>query len=195
MYMDGFPLTEISATTGISRVTLTKWKKRGLPVYLSGGVTWDDFRERHNADIQQKAIVKRSVQVQKSSLDFLEQTKNDVQSLFENLKTELIQNGADKLSYGDIEKLLNIFIRLDNQGAEKILWQQNELRKIFAVVLHRVKDERVVLQIRNDLIGIAAAEQQKMGDMPGKEFLPTPVDMVVVDEETLNSLESQTDVK
>ena len=184
LFLDGETISEISRMMNVSRQTLDTWSKAGLPTFMSGGKDWKTFREDSRADMQTRAIVKQAVSIQKSSLDFLESTKADVQHLFYALKAELLESGADKLSYGDIEKLLNIFIRLDNQGAEKIIWQQDQLRKIYSVVLNRVKDERLVLQIRNDLIGIAAVEQKKLGDVPGKEFLPSPVEMVVEDEET-----------
>ena len=183
LFLDGETISEISRMMGVSRQTLDTWSKAGHPTFMSGGRDWKTFREENRADVQTRAIVKQAVSIQKSSLDFLESTKKDVQTLFHSLKAELLAEGAEKRSYADIEKLLNIFIRLDNQGAEKIIWQQDQLRKMFTVILNRVKDERIVLQIRNDMIGIAAAEQKKLGDVPGKEFLPTPVEMVVEDEE------------
>ena len=185
LFMDDTSISEISRLMNISRQTLDTWSKRGWPEALSGGMDWKSFRTKNRADVQTRAIVKQSVRLQESSLDFLDTAKSDVKDLFDSLREQLFSKGADKANYGDIEKLLNIFIRLDNQGAEKILWQQNALRQIFTVVLNRVKDERIVLQIKNDMIGLAAAEQKKLGDMPGKEFLPTPVDMVVEDSDTL----------
>lgn len=181
LFLDNTSMSKISRMMNVSRQTLNTWAKKGSPEFMSGGKDWKSFREESRAADETKAIVRRAVTLQKTSLDFLEQTKSDVQELFYNLKAELLAEGADKLSYGDIEKLLNIFIRLDNQGADKVIWQQDQLRKIFTVVMNRVKDERIVLQIRNDLIGLAAAEQKKLGDIPGKEFLPTPAEMVQAD--------------
>lgn len=185
LFMDGSSISEIHRVMGIARKTLIEWKKKGLPVVLTGGKNWKKFSEGVRAHTQKAALVKQAVAVQKSSLDFLTQAKDDVQELFDSLKHQLMDEGADKLSFGDIEKLLNIFIRLDNQAADKIIWQQDAMRKIFAVVINRVKDERIVLQIRNDLIGIAANEQQQIGDIPGKEMLPTPVEMVIAEESLL----------
>lgn len=189
LYLDGMKIAPIAKQLGVSRQTLTVWKKEGFPIEITGGKTWEEFREFDRAETMQVYQAKAAERATESSLEFFETAKKDVMALFEVARGRLM-DGEGVLNFSDVDKLLNVYIRLDNQAADRVLWMQDIMRKLFSVVVGRVKDERIVLQIRSDLMGLAAGEQRKMGSLPGQSELPTPAEMVMgekVTDESENS--------
>ena len=178
LYLDDVSISKIATQMGISRQTLTTWKSDGFPIEITGGKTWEEFKEFERSRAMQLSQTRAAERAAESSLQFFETAKKDVMELFEQARTRLMA-GEGNLNFSDIDKLLNVYIRLDNQAADRVLWMQDIMRKLFSVVVGRVKDERIVLQIRSDLMGLAAGETRKMGSIPGQGELPTPAEMVL----------------
>lgn len=178
LFLDDVSITDIAKQMDTSRQSVTKWKKLGLPEEITGGRDWEEFRQSERADHTRRAMVRAKEEETESSLEFFEKAKEDVRALFEEARSRLMA-GEGKLNFSDVERLLNIFIRLDNHAADRVLWMQDVMSKMIRCVDNRVKDERIFLQVRNDFIQIAAGEQKKLGPIPAVVELPSPAEIVL----------------
>ena len=181
-YMEGISAGKIGDRLRVTRNTIQNWKKAGLPHAMTGGLNWDDFIEAEKKREHAAVVSRAKEQLDKTSIEFLAGAKQDVMQLFEVAKSRLL-DGEGELRYSDVEKLLTLFIRLDNQSADRIVWMQNFLRKVVRALYSRVKDERTLKLIESDLVGIAAEEQQKMGPIPNATALPSPADFTSANSE------------
>lgn len=191
LYLDNGKIAPIAKVLTCSRQTLTSWAREGLPIEITGGKTWKEFRETERTRAMQLSQSRAAERATESSLEFFESAKADVKELFDNLR-ERLMSGEGEPNFSDVERLLNVFVRLDNQAADRVLWMQDVLRKVFQIVVGRVTDERLLLQIRGDLMGIGASETRKLGSIPGQNELPTPAEMVTLDSSDLASTEIAT---
>jgi len=189
MWLDGDSISKIAKQHKISRPTLQKWKAQGEPLSITGGLSWEEFRETDRAEQTAKALARRSEQTASDSLDFFKKAKGDIQDLYTEMHRRLM-SGEGKVSFADAEKLLNIFIRLDNQGADRVIWMQDVMTKIIRAVAGVVQDERMLLMIKNEMVAIAAGERKKLGNIPGAEHLPTPAEIALEQETAFVELPS-----
>lgn len=178
LYAESRNLAATSKTMAISRPTLTDWKKNGYPVEITGGDDWDTYLERKDREDTRSAILKANEEGAKETSAFLKQARVDVQLLFENARDRLMK-GKGLVSFSDVQALLGMYIKLDNQGADRILWMQEMMTKLFKIVAKYEKDEMVLFQIRNDMVAIAAGENRKLGDRPNQAGLPSPVEVAL----------------
>lgn len=189
LYEQGESLSAISRRRGMpSRETLNNWKKDGTPVEITGGVPWDEYVDaRRKADAQ--ATRDRAViSTEETTLTFLENAKNDVARLFEELRKRLA-TGEGEAKFADIEKLLNVYIRLDNSKANQLMWMQSVVRRLVQIVVRRVKDPNAVQLIQADLIALQEAEEKSLGEIAERENYSLPAEVVTVDAPLLSTSE------
>lgn len=190
-YLDGKKIAPLAKEMGCSRQTLTTWKREGLPIEITGGKNWDEFKAQERSREVEVFQARAAERANQESLEFFESAKADVKSLYGMVHARLM-GGEGVISPADIDKLLTTYIRLDNQASDRIIWMQDMMRKLFTIVMTRVSDERELLQIRTDMMQLSSDETRKLGQVPNQKALPKPGDfakeldyeIVIEDEET-----------
>lgn len=175
-YEDGSSISAISRLSGMpSRDTLQRWKKSGEPVALTGGKDWDEHIESKKVVDLERSRVRHLQEFGEKATSFQAQALSDVKVAWTKLTTQ-IQDGRVQASYSDLEKLMNLFIRLDNQPADKLLWLQDKMRAILGIVMNRVSSQATIDLIKMDLLALESETRSKLGPIPGAETIPSGVE-------------------
>jgi len=161
-----------------SRKTLHDWKTEGVPVELTGGLGWDEYVQQKEEQIARDVRERAIIRYEQDTIDFLDRAKDDVRALFDQLRDRLLA-GAGEAKFGDIEKLLMMFMRLDNQNADRLMWQQTMIRRMLEIIVHRLRNHpNLIALIKSDFIALQETGEKEIGMIPNRDRHRLPAEVV-----------------
>lgn len=193
-WKEGVSKTQIAQRLKVARGTVEKWSREGTPDKLTGGLPWKEAVEKERLDLVMAANAKAAEIGEQETLDFLKTARADMMKLHHAITARILA-GEGEIKASDIEKIIMMFLRLDGQGTERVLWMHNIMRQVVRAVWMHVKDERIRTLIKSELIGIAAGEQEKLGPVPGSSDLPAPASIGQADWELDRAVPPADDVE
>lgn len=161
--------TQVAEETGISRQTILRWSKEGIPEEVTGGKTWEEYweakdRERLAAS-QQRELEKRDTE----EVDFFDEQQRRIKDLMDTVYARLkVEEGGEQVSARDFQTLMELYVKIDNVHAEKVRWMRSVALAMVNAVAEEV-GEGTLLRIKSRLMNILESEQQKMGPIPDRE--------------------------
>ena len=156
-----------------SRVTLQAWKKAGHPKTMTKGVDWETYRLEQD-DIKQKRVqVKRATEAN----DFLDEAQEAIKEVFRQIKIS-IDAGDFEAKPADLEKMLKLYLTLDQREQEQQVWMQTVMVKILTLIADVVSPEQFTL-IRQKFLDMERNESAKLNLVVdnGVPSLPTAEEM------------------
>ena len=161
--------TQVAEETGISRQTILRWSKEGIPEEVTGGKTWDEYWEAKDkerlAASQQRELEKRDDE----EVDFFDEQQQRIKSLMDTIYARLqAEDGGEMVSARDFQTLMELYVKIDNMHAEKVQWMRSVALAMVNAVAEEV-EEGTLLRIKSRLMNILETERQKMGPIPERE--------------------------
>lgn len=174
-------LSDTARTLKIGRTTLHRWKTSGVPQSITGGLDWDQYIEQKDRAVVKKATEETAVRVNRDAINFIEESKLDLGEIIEKLKTDLLA-GYAKPTFGDYEKLLMMYLRLDNQANDRVLWQRAFIRDVIRAVIKRYGKTSELDLLKLD-IATAVETSFKNLAVANPQELPAPEDQIPTNQE------------
>jgi hypothetical protein len=161
--------TQTAEETGISRQTIVRWAKEGIPEEVTGGKTWTEHWEARDRDRLAASKQRELEKSDEGAVNFFDQQQERVKKLLDTLFHRLEdEQGGEMVNARDFETLMDLYIKLDNQHAEKVRWMRGVALAMVNAVAEEV-DEATLLRVKSRLLSILNQEQQKMGPLPDRD--------------------------
>lgn len=148
-----------------SRPIIVKWAKEGHPHSLTKGLSWDEFKKARSAAVVAKYREARVARNQDENLDMIESMREDVKNVLEGLVGKL-SAGDFEAKPADLEKLITLYMKLDNDAADKITWMNHVASQLIQAAAEVVTDDRLRDLMRLKFIEIMEKERDRMGVIP-----------------------------
>lgn len=166
LFMGGMSKSKISRQHGMpTRQQIINWAKAGLPVEVTGGLNWDEYKKKTEKFELIEYQENRATQLRENNLDFIEQSRQDIKDIMDTLVIQLKAGDAEP-RYSDLKELMQLYIRIDNQAADQISLMRTFSKKVLQIVAKHVTDERLRDLIRMEFNDLMVNEKEKMGDIP-----------------------------
>jgi hypothetical protein len=165
----GRNISAVERQMGVSRPTLIGWKQSGYPVEVTDGRDWDMYLDEVDkaivAEIKQREVLAR-IDDQRA---FVSSEKERVRKMLDKVYDRILGRDGElpvEIKPADYDKLMRLYLMLDNQEQDKVLFMQNFIAKVIEIIAD-VVDEKQFALIKARFISMQQKERDKMPLLTG----------------------------
>lgn len=127
--LTGRNMARTSRDTDISKPTLNKWRREGLPVEVTGGLHWDDYLDdKESAQVQEMRL-----SVVEEEREFIDAQRERTRQMLDKIYTAVMAGGAE-IKPSDYSKILRDYMLLQNMDQEKSDFMQAFASRMIGIV-------------------------------------------------------------
>lgn len=149
--------------------TLLKYKREGHPKSVMDGLNWDQYADKLDRAKLDRERTKSIEAASKDDRNFMENQKSRLMQMMDQVFHKVMADQTE-VSINDFNRMMDLYIKLDNQAADRIEWMRKKMRLMVKVVRRHVNDEQFE-GIKMDLMDEEAKAIEQHGDIPNKEKL------------------------
>lgn len=143
MFLNGMSFKEISAELDgrPSHQTLYNWSERGEPQSLTGGMDWFTYKQKvdeSRLEVSRKRSLQRESEEGKA---FIDEAKTMTENAFKKVYERIMEGTAD-VRGSDLDKMLRLYLLLDNQAAEQVAWMENFATQVFGMAFEIMTEQQ-----------------------------------------------------
>lgn len=121
----------------VSRVTVTNWKKKGMPVSVTGGKDWDLYAENQDLREVQRA---RTNSIQKEGA-FIDKARDTLELALSSIHMK-IEGGEFEAKAGDLPKLIEMYAKLETRDSDMKAWMNGIMIQIMELAARVMSPEQ-----------------------------------------------------
>jgi hypothetical protein len=143
LFLKDVSMTEISAAyEGKPTIqTLYNWAEAGEPKSETGGLSWHEYRDRMLEKQIQHSREKSLVRESESEKAFLDRAKDMTREAFTTVYHRILDGSAD-VRGSDLDKMMRLYLLLDNQAAEQINWMEHFATQVFGIAFEVMNEQQ-----------------------------------------------------
>ncbi len=128
-------VTTAASVAGVSRPTIYRWKEKGFPIAMTGGVEWDAFILQEG---QESLLLARAGGL--DDREFQDELALDVQRVIKRVVTRLLAEEGE-LRASDVKTLHDVWLRIQGQELAMIDFEREVMLRLARIIRDEVKDD------------------------------------------------------